>query len=305
MRSRRNWKVGCRTGEHGDRIDKITIMKILIVGATGALGRHVTPRLIERGHHVRAIVRSKTHDASLREMGAEPVMGDIFDKVSLQEAAQGCEVAIHIATAIPKSGSVDWSLNDRVRREGTRNLLEIAGDQGMKRYIQQSVTLLYGDHGQTIVDESAPFKPSEIVQSASDMEELVRASALDWCILRGGLFYGADTGREDGWRKSAQQGRLTIPGDGSDLLSLIHVVDMARAVVAAAEEAPPKSLYNIVDDHPVSYREVFNYVCAQLNVSPPQPGGAKFLPSLGCSNVKVRRELEWAPLYPSYRSGLA
>ena len=174
----------------------------------------------------------------------------------------------------------------------------------MKRYIQQSITLLYGDTGQAIVYESAPLRPSQLSQSAADMEDLVRASALEWCILRGGLFYGAGTGREDEWRQAARQGRLALPGDGRDLISLVHVVDMARAVVAATENAPLGSTYNIVDDEPVSYQRLFTYIAAQLDAAVPQAGGPRLLPSLGCSNAKAKQELAWQPAYPSYRSGL-
>ncbi len=85
------------------------------------------------------------------------------------------------------------------------------------------------------------------------MEALVRQSALEWCILRGALFYGAGAGLEDEWRQAARHGELIVPGDGSDRISLIHVVDMARAVVAAVESAPPGSIYNVVDDEPPTY----------------------------------------------------
>lgn len=280
-------------------------MKVLVVGSTGVLGRNVIPRLIKHGHDVRAVIRNQTRERAFREIGVEPVLGDIFDKASLQKAAQGCDVAIHIATAIPKNGSQNWSVNDRVRREGTRNLLEVAVENRVKRYIQQSITLLYGENGQTIVDESAAIHSTSITQSAVDMEYLVRSSTLDWCILRGGLFYGLGTGLEDGWRESARQEKLMIPGDGSDLISLVHIVDMAQTVVSAVENPPSNSVYNIVDDQPVSYKQLFNYVAAQLNTPAPQTGGPKFLPSLGCNNVKAKRELGWQPSYPSYLSGLA
>ncbi len=281
-------------------------MRVLVVGATGVLGRHVVPRLLERGHGVRAIVRDRKNMAFLQQMGAEPVVGDILDGDSMQAAARGCDAALHLATAIPRSGSDrDWSLNDRIRREGTRNLLAAAANNGVEHYVQQSIVFLYGEHGQEIVTEAAPLQPTPIIQSAADMEELVRASALHWCILRGGLFYGAGTGREDEWRQSAREGRLVYPGDGSDIVSLVHVVDMSRAVVAATENAPPASTYNIVDDEPVSYRRLFAHIAAQLGVAAPYEGGPRVLASLRCSNTLAKQELGWQPVYPSYRSGLA
>ena len=282
-----------------------TTLNIFVVGTTGILGRNVVPRLVERGHKVKAIVRRHEQAEFIHQMGADPIIGDIFDIVSLNNVASGCDVALHLATAIPKSGNQDWSLNDRIRREGTRNLIAAATTNGIKRYIQQSITLLYGDCRQVIVDESAPLQPSVMSQSAADMEEMVRNSTLEWCILCGGLFYGIGTGRENEWREAARQGRLALPGDGDDLISLIHVVDMARAVVATTENAPSGSVYNIVDDKPVSYKELFTYITTQLDTALPTAGGPKFLPSLGCSNARAKQDLSWQPAYPSYLSGLA
>jgi nucleoside-diphosphate-sugar epimerase len=279
-------------------------MQILVLGATGVLGRQVMPRLVEAGHSVRAVVRRPEEAHALRAVGAEVVAGDILEPASLVAAARGCDAALHLATAIPKPGG-DWGRNDRIRREGTRNLLAAAVAGGVRRYLQQSIVMLYGDTGPRIVDESAPLQPSPLIQSAADMEQMVQAAALDWCILRGGLFYGAGAGLEEEWRQAARTQTLQLPGDGSDLLSLIHVVDMARAVVLAVTAAPPHSVYNVVDDEPVPYADLYAYVAAQLGVAAPPPGGPRRRASFGCSNARIKRELGWQPAYPSYRSGLA
>lgn len=280
-------------------------MKILVVGSTGVLGRYTIPKLIEHGYQVNALIRNENQKHLFQEHGVETALGDILDKESLETAIQSCEVVIHIATAIPKLGSQDWSLNDRIRREGTKNLLEVSVKNGIKKYIQQSITFLYGENEQNIVDESAPLKPASFIQSAFDMEELVRASGLNWCILRGGSFYGGGTNREEIWRESAKQGKLMIPKDGNDLISLIHVADMAQAVVCAIENAAPHSIYNIVDDEPVRYKTLFNHIANQLNVPAPQMGGVQNLFSLGCDNSKAKKELKWNPFYSNYRLGLA
>jgi len=278
-------------------------MRVLVVGSTGVLGRQVCPRLVERGHQVRAVVRRPEAAHPLRAAGVEVLAGDILEPGSLQAAARGCDAALHLATAIPKAGG-DWSRNDRIRREGTRNLLAATEAAGVRRYVQQSIVMLYGDTGQTIVDESAPLQVAAHIQSAADMEQMVQASPLDWCILRGGLFYGAGAGLEEEWRQAAQAGDLLLPGSGGDLISLIHVVDMARAVVLAAESAPPHSIYNVVDDEPPHYADLFAYVAAQLGVKAPPAGGPQRRASFGCSNARIKRELGWQPAYPTYRSGL-
>lgn len=279
-------------------------MRVLVVGATGVLGRNVIPRLVERGHEVRAVARRPEQVERLRATGIDATVGDILDPATLAGPARGCDAALHLATAIPRSGGApDWSLNDRVRREGTRNLLAAARDGGVRRYVQQSIVFLYGDQGDRVVDESTPIAAASNISSAADMEEQVRSSSLDWCILRGGAFYGPGTGAEDRWREAAEAGRLRLPGDGG-FISLIQVADMARAVVLAAESAPARSIYNVVDDEPVRYRDLYGYIAAQIGAPAPEPGGGPAR-SLACSNAAIKAALGWSPAYPSYRSGLA
>ncbi len=280
-------------------------MRVLVAGATGVLGRQVVPRLIERGHEVRALVRREEQAERLRRMGLDAVLGDVLDRESLFRAAEGREAALHLATAIPRVGEAqDYSLNDRIRREGTANLLGACAAAGARRYVQQSITLLYG-----VVagrdDEDAPLQPGASAASAADMEALVRASPLEWCILRGGLFYGPNTGREEDWRRRAREGTLHAPSDAGQTISLVHVVDMARAVVAALEAAPAGSTYNLVDDEPVSYRALSDYIAAQIGAPKPSEGAPSTPPFPACSNGRIRRDLGWTPAYPSYRSGLA
>lgn len=151
-------------------------MRIGIVGATGVLGKQVAPRLIERGHVVRAIVRHEPEAARLRRLGIDAILGDILDRSSLSNGLEGCDAALHLATAIPRAGipNPDWSLNDRIRREGTSNLLDACRELGIERYIQQSIAHLVADGTTNLLDESAPMQPGPRTASAADMEEMVR-----------------------------------------------------------------------------------------------------------------------------------
>jgi len=281
-------------------------MRVVVVGATGVLGRSVVPQLVERGHAVRAVVRRPEQARVLERLGVEATPGDILDPASLDHAAAGCDAALHLATAAPRPGaSMDWALNDRIRREGTHHLLAAAARGGARRYVQQSIALVYGEQGVRIADEATPLAPGPVARSAADMEGLVRVSALDWRILRGGIFYGPGTGREDAWRAAARAGALRTPGDGSVLVSLIHVADMASAVALALDEGLPRAVYNVVDDEPVAWRELYGYVAAQEGGPNPAPGGPVVWPSLGCGNARIKADLGWRPAYPTYRSGLA
>lgn len=238
-------------------------MKVAIIGSTGVLGRHVVPRLAERGHLVRAIARKPAEIRRLQRLGVEALYGDILIPESLVPATADCDAALHLATAVPRPGKAqDWRMNDRIRREGTRNFIAACATNGVRRYVQQSIALIHGDHGKDIINESASIQSDPTTQSAVDMEALVQASDFEWCILRAGLFYGPATGREEAWRQAARAGALQIPGDGTSLASFVRVVDMARAVVLAIEEARAGSIYHVVDDRPVEWRTLYRYVAA-------------------------------------------
>jgi len=279
-------------------------MIVFVIGATGVLGRNVIPRLLERGHTVRAVVRRPDQAERLSRFGVQASLGDILKPDSLAGPLAGCDTALHLATAIPRSQQpVAWLRNDQIRRSGTRNLLDATCRAGVRRYVQQSVTFLYGDQGERLAVESTPLQPAGRIQSAADMEESVRASPLEWCILRGGALYGPHTGAGQGWREGIRDGTLRLPGQGAALVSLIHEVDFARTVVLAAEGAPAGSVFNVVDDQPVTYRELYGHVAGLLGAAPPAPGGPE-MRSLGCSNARLKAELGWSPAFPTYRSGI-
>lgn len=291
-------------------------MRVVVVGSTGVLGRYLIPRLLESNHHARAVVRDERRGKLFKHMGAEVAVGDILDAGSMVRATKDAEAVFHAATVIVQAATTiapprhprEWEQNDRVRREGTVNLVRASEQNKVKRYIQQSTTFIYGDRGQERADESIPVGPTAPVphrQSTVDMEAAVKDSKLDWVILRGGAFYGAGTGAEDGWRQSAREHKLQMPGDGSALISLCHVTDVARAFVTALERADSGSVFNVVDDEPVSYRDLLSFVAAQMDAAEPVPNPELSMLSLGCSNAKLKAALGWAPLYPTFRSGLA
>ncbi|HEX6533248.1 MAG TPA: NAD-dependent epimerase/dehydratase family protein [Gemmatimonadaceae bacterium] len=276
--------------------------RVLVVGATGVLGRQVVPRLVARGHIVRAVVRRIEDAEMLLGRGVEVTRGDLLDARSLQGVAWRCDVALHLATAVPRPGApLDFTLNDRIRREGTVNLITECRARGVRRYVQQSIAFIYGDHGDEIVDERSEIRPPPLACSAADMERIVRESGLAWAILRGGSFYGPGTGREESLRREARAGTLRVPGDGSAWLSLVHVEDMATAVVAAAERDDPELLLNVVDDAPVRFRELYDHVARVAGAPPPPAGAPARLPSVRCSNARARAVLSWAPAHPTYR----
>ncbi|MCW5633346.1 MAG: NAD(P)-dependent oxidoreductase [Rubrivivax sp.] len=290
--------------------------RVAVFGATGVLGRHVVAQLLERGHAVRAVVRAESPVPPAWQ-GAPRlhlVTADLLQPATLPAALQGCEVVLNLATAVPRPGQrADWSRNDRVRREGTRALLQAAHDVSQApagaaaarplRIVQQSVAMLQAGPPERLADESDPVHGPGVLASAVDMEALVRASGLPWALLRGGLFYGPGTGFGSETNRLARAGVLRLPGDGSHFVSLVRPEDMAAAVVRATEADLQAETIAIVDDEPVRWRDLLAHVAALHGAAEPAPGAPAAMAGFRVGNVKARALLGWRPVYADYRSG--
>ncbi len=279
-------------------------LSIAVLGASGVYGRHLVPRLISRGHRVRALVRRPDRSRALAQAGADVRAADIFDVETLRSGFAGCDAVVNLATAVPRTGHPpDFALNDRIRREGTRAVVEACADASVERLIQQSIVMVHGN-GQGWVDEESPLHRTGATDSAIDMEAWLTATDRQWIILRGGLFYGPGTGREEDWFARARAGTLKIPGDGSDFVSLVHIADMAEATAIAVERAPPRTTLIVCDDDPSPWQAVLTWVAALVNAPEPPLGAARALPSFRASNRRAREVLDWRPHYPNFRTGL-
>jgi len=266
---------------------------VALVGASGVLGRNLIPILLARGYRVRAVSRNPVAETP----GMEPVAGDILDRNQMADAAAGCAIVIHAATSVPgPGGRGDWGLNDRIRREGTANLLAAAEAAGARLYIQQSVAMLHAGDDSRPQTEDDPVTGGGVLASAIDMEEMVRASALDWRIVRGGLFFGPETGRLETLVTEARNGTWRMPGDGARWLSPVHVADMATAVAGVMADGAPRTVYNAVSDQPIQWSRFLSGLATALDLPPPAPGGAETLPSFRVSNARLRT-LGWSPAF--------
>jgi len=284
---------------------------IAVLGATGVYGRHLVPRLVAAGHHVRALVRRPEAAAIAAACGAELARADVFDEASLRAGLAGCDVAVNLATALPgPNREGDYARNDHLRREGTPIWVRACRDAGVPRIVQQSIAMVHAGGGDAWADETTfhPLEGEEVataaIAAALDMETTIRHSDLDWLILRGGLFYGPGTGFDDDWFARARAGKLRMPEEGNDYVSLVHIADMAAATVAAIGRWPSRQALIVADDQPPRWRDVLTYVCAVAGRSPPQPGGRALMPSFRVRNRRARELLSWAPLYSDYRAGL-
>ena len=284
---------------------------IAVLGANGVYGRHLVPRLAARRYRVRALVRRPGAAGAARACGAEIHTADIFNGASLAAALAGCDAALNLATSLPgPSGRGDWAANDRLRRDGTPIWVEACRKAGVPRVLQQSIAMVNAGGGDAWSDEDTVYSAGEeslasrAIAAALAMEEAVRGSELDWLILRGGLFYGPGTGFDDDWFARAGAGKLRLPGNGEDFVSLIHIADMADATLAALERWPSGRALIVADDRPACWREVFSYVADICGADAPKAGGIAGFPSFRVRNARAREALAWAPRYADYRAGL-
>jgi nucleoside-diphosphate-sugar epimerase len=286
--------------------------RIAVLGATGVYGRHLIPRLMAAGYRVRALARKPETALVARACGAEVAAADVFDEAPLRSALHGCDIAIHLATALPSptpSSRGDFASNDRLRREGTPIWVRACREAGVPRIVQQSIAMVHAGGRDAWADETTFYPVEEgiaaaAISAARAMETAIEQSGLDWLILRGGLFYGPGTGFDEDWFARARAGKLRLPGEGEDYVSLLHIADMAAATCAALARWPSRQALIVADDQPAQWREVLTYVCALAGADLPTPGGRAPMPSFRVTNRRARELLSWTPLYADHRAGL-
>ncbi|GAA2425785.1 NAD(P)-dependent oxidoreductase [Streptomyces coeruleofuscus] len=290
---------------------------ILLAGASGVLGRHVTRALTEAGHKVTGLGRSP----------ANGVRADLIDRDALLRAVDGhhFDTVIHAATALrkPPMRDRDMFATDALRTEGTSHLVEAARATGARRFVVESMVFGYGygDHGDRPVTEDDPFGPrgrtpqlERHIAAMRTKERLAfETEALEGIALRFGLFYGP--GGTDALLPLLRRRQLPVPADRGRVLPWVELTDAARAVVAAVERGRPGQAYNIADSTPLGLRAHVESVAGAFGlpkpltvplwlVKPMSYMHTVMSSRLMVSSAKAERELGWTPLYPSSREGL-
>lgn len=277
-------------------------MRIAIAGGTGVLGRAVASRLRAMGHELRLLTRAQPAGPP----GPEAVAGDLLQPQSLRPWLRGCDVALHLATALRPlpGGAIDWAANDRVRTLGTAHLLQACARERVSRIVVQSVAFVRSPAASHWCEGDEPLADLPFLASAAAMERLVSESGLDALVLRGGLFYGPGTTTSARWEAAAAAGSWSVPANRDDYVSLVHVADMASAVCAAAAGGAPAVLA-VVDDEPVRWGELVHGLCALTGAAVlAEAGPPSAVPSFRVSNRGAREQLGWKPKYSTWRDGL-
>jgi 2-alkyl-3-oxoalkanoate reductase len=296
-------------------------MRILIAGASGAIGWPLVRSLKQNRHDVFALARSPESAQALAEMGAEPVSADALEAASVNEAVKRIrpDAVINELTSLPRHYTpaemrAAAERDRKVRIEGNANLLAAIGDLGVRRYLLQSSGFWYAP-GAGLADESTPFivdaSPGVAASARTYAELEARASRtqdLEFVALRYGFFYGPGTWytAEGDMGEQVRRRQVPIIGEGQGVWSFVHIDD-AAAATAAALECPPGA-YNVVDGDP-SPQDVWlsAFARAASASAPPKiteqdaqaspgPDAVYYATRLrGASNEKARRTLNFRP----------
>jgi 2-alkyl-3-oxoalkanoate reductase len=303
---------------------KETTMRILVAGASGAIGTRLVAQLVDHGHEVVGTHRNPASADRVGALGAVPVELDLLDPPAVRAVvlAAAPDAIVHQATAL--SGMTDFKHFDRsfaqtnrLRTEGTDALLAAAREADVGRFVAQSfASARYERTGGPVKTEDDPLDPSPapaMRESDAAMRHLDRVvTEVGGIALRYGGFYGA---ANDGMVEPVRKRMFPIVGDGGGVMSFVHLDDAAAATVLALDH-DGGGIFNIVDDDPAPTREWLPVLAEVLGAKPPRhvprwlarlvAGEAAVMlgtVSRGASNAKARRELGWEPRYQSWRQG--
>ena len=299
-------------------------MRVLVIGASGAIGARLVPQLIERDHEVVGTYRSPGADARLEDLGATPMELDLLDTVAVREAVLEAapDAIIHQATALSGARftkNLDRTLaqTNRLRTEGLDALLAAAREARVGRFVAQSYASMRNARvGGPVKTEDDPLDPSPLEGMRETMAALVHLEeavvAAGGIALRYGVFYGA---ANDGLIEPVRKRQFPIVGDGGGYASWVHLDDAAAATVLALEHEGP-AIYNVTDDEPAPVREWLPALAEALGAKAPRrvpvwlarliAGNIAVMlgtEARGASNAKAKRDLGWTPRYPSWRQG--
>ena len=303
-------------------------MRVFVAGGTGVLGRRLVPQLVARGHQVTATTTGPGKLGSLEQLGAEAVVMDGLDAVSVGEtvAAARPDAIVHQMTAISAAhaGKPDLKHPDRffattirLRSEGTDHLLAAAEATGVSHVVAQSFAAFNGiREGGWVKTEEDPVDPGPAsarqgAEALRHLEDVVVGAG--GAVLRYGSLYGP--GAIDDQVKLVRKRQFPLVGGGTGYMSWVHLDDAASATVLALEHKAA-GVFNIVDDEPAPASEWLPYLAACAGAKRPMripPWAARLLAGemvmimmtegRGFSNAKAKRELGWTLQYPSWRQG--
>ncbi|MFC7261333.1 NAD-dependent epimerase/dehydratase family protein [Streptomyces lutosisoli] len=303
-------------------------MQVLVAGGTGVIGRQLVPLLRSAGHDVVVLSRPGRSATAADRLGAKVVEADALDRAAVAKALRSAapQAVVNMLTAIPaeinpRRLAKDFELTNRLRTEGTRNLLEAARDIGVQRVVSQGLAYAYDPGGTGAADEEAPLwknPPKQFVPVLGALRDLERQTLLaEGAVLRLGHLYGPGTiyAPDGSFVQQVRAGKVPLVGGGTATFSFTHTRDAAAAVVAAIK-SDYNGVLNVVDDEPAPMNVWLPELADILGARKPKGApaalarmavggwGVAFMTQLrGADNARAKLQLDWTPRYPTWRTG--
>ncbi len=240
-----------------------------VTGGSGFVGGHLVRALLGGGFRVRVLGRARSDLQAVERAGAEVVRGDLTQALD-PALMDGCEVVFHVAGAV--GDQVTRAVARAVNVEGTRHVLDAARAAGARRFVHTSSVAVYGFDAGTF-DESAPRRRvgEAYVDSKTAAEELCEGSGLDVRILRPAVIYGpGDTGMLPRMIELLGEGKLPLIGDGRSHVGLVHVSDVVRGLVAAADHAGADHLFNVMGPDDLTWKQLLDRMVLHFGFDAPR-----------------------------------
>lgn len=298
-------------------------MRVLVAGSSGVIGRQVVPVLQGAGHDVIGLTARAPAGA------ATTVAADALDRAALGAAVRKAkpDAVVHLLTAIParinpKKMATEFEVTNRLRTEGTRNLLDAAAEVGATRIVSQGLAYAYRP-GAGLADEDAALwtdAPAQFRPGVVALQELERRTVdAGGTVLRFGHLYGPGTmfASDGSFTQDIRAGKVPLVGGGHAVYSFTHTRDAAMAVLAALDKDHTGAL-NIVDDDPAPLADWLPFVAEHLGARRPKSApawlarlavggwGVAFMNELrGADNARARLMLDWRPGFRTWRDGFA
>ncbi|MCP3890735.1 MAG: NAD(P)-dependent oxidoreductase [Desulfobulbaceae bacterium] len=214
-------------------------MKVLVTGGTGFTGHNLSQKLLDDGHQVRLLVRSKTRVALEASEGLEILEGDIRDQDAVEHAVKGVEKIFNIAAMFRSAASVDQDYHD-IHVKGTQYLLEASLRNDVKRVVHCSTAGVHGDVKSTDTNEEAAFAPGDIYQRTKLEGELwarefAEKNSFPLSVIRPTAIYGPGDMRLLKLFKLAVKGVTPVIGDGKIFYHMVFIDDLVQGFLLAAE----------------------------------------------------------------------
>lgn len=277
---------------------------VLVTGASGFTGSHLTHALLDRGAQVRAMVRDLARGAELEEHGAELVVGDVRSTEDLERAIDGTSVIFHIA-ALFRDASRPKSEYIEVNTESPRRVVEIAATAGVQRVVHCSTIGVYGDVGEELAGEDTRFAPGDVYQETKLEGELAAVGAasdlrLPLTVVRPATIYGPGDRRMLKLFGNVARRRFPILGSGEVKLHPVYIDDLVEGMLlAATNDAGIGRSYILGGSEALSLNEIVRTVAELCDVPPPRlrlPAWPFWLAGAVCEAVCVPLRID-PPLY--------